>query len=537
MSSPAEPDLAHTPFGIMASFGVEKEKEAGGGSRVAEGSRRASLGGAGSKYRHLFGSESPKNKTFFNLQLSPVATDGPVIACSSSHWAVPWAGGGGPVYVSSHAALGKVEPGCPLLNGHKQAVLDVGFSPFKSTLLATASLDCTTALWDVESGGSGPLLVLSSHRNSVRTVTWHPTVANLVLTSSLDQSLRLFDVESSSGGRELSSVSLESFGPDAVINNVGMSFEGALVAVACRDKVVRICDPRIPGAASIVKSSSSPTALSRSSRLVWLPNSSGASNAILTASSLGNGQRTLALWDLRGSLLEPVQQKMVDTSSGQLFPLLDESTGLCLLVGKGDTVVKAFETTFLDEAAPPSIDRASDFQTSKEPFAGVCMLPKSCCDVRQVECAKLLKLTPDSVIPLSFSVPRAEALKEYFQDDIFPPIKSSTEPGGSLEAWCSGAAPSSFSPVLDSLQPEGMIPLSQKPVDDRRGASSKVDSYREQLAKEEAEKTRRESEFKRLQDLANQHAKYNPNQSMGGVGGGGGGKDGDGEVADDEWDD
>jgi hypothetical protein len=36
-------------------------------------------------------------------------TDGPVIACSDSYWAVPYRGGGGPVYVSRHNNYGKID--------------------------------------------------------------------------------------------------------------------------------------------------------------------------------------------------------------------------------------------------------------------------------------------------------------------------------------------------------------------------------------------------------------------------------------------
>jgi hypothetical protein len=36
--------------------------------------------------------------------------------------------------------LGKVEPNCPVLNGHKSPVMDLTFAPFHSDILATASL-------------------------------------------------------------------------------------------------------------------------------------------------------------------------------------------------------------------------------------------------------------------------------------------------------------------------------------------------------------------------------------------------------------
>lgn len=499
---------------------------------VDEGSekqpKRASqiLGCAGSKYKHMFGTENPKSKTFFYLQLSSVATDGPMISCSSAYWAVPYAGGGGPVYVSPLDNFGKVEPGCTVLNGHKSAVQDIAFSPFKPSLMATGSLDCTTNIWDVTKTEMAPLQSLSTHRNSVRTVNFHPIILSLLVTSSLDQTLRFYDVESSA---ELNCLNFDSFGPDAVVNNIAFSYDGSTLAIASRDKAIRICDPRASVVCSqVVKSScSGSTSLSRNSRLAWIDN--GSSNTILTTSSLSNGQRMVALWDVRGSTAEPIVQKCVDTSSGQLFPLLDDSTGLCFLVGKGDTVVKYYETNFLEEVASPfvSVDKANEFQTSREPFAGVAMLPKSVCNVQQVECARLLKLTSDSVIPLSFYVPRADSLKEYFQDDLYPPIRSSSMSNGTIKEWSSNADSCSFSPVLESLQPLGMIPLSQRPAEARRG-SSKMDAFREQAAKEEAEKQRREQELKRLQDLANQHAKYNPNLSMNGGGG---------DVEEDEWDD
>lgn len=500
----------------MAAFGAKHESASGPGA---------------GRYKHVFGKENPKNKTYFNLQLTSVATEGPLISCSSAYWAVPFAGGGGPVYVSTHEAFGKVEPGCAVLNGaHKSAVQDMVFSPFNPSLLATGSLDGTLALWDCSaSTPSTPTAILSPHRNSVRSILFHPSIPSLLASASLDQSIKLFDM-GEGRSREVGAVNLESSGSEAIVNNMSYDYEGGLLAVACRDKAVRICDPRASQA--VVTTLSSASSLGRSSRLAW--GIAGNSNALLTASSLSGGQRTLALWDARYERAQPVLQKVVDNSSGQLHLLLDDSTGLCFLVGKGDTVVKCFESTFLEEVAaaseelPVSVDKASEFQTSREPFAGVCMLPKSSCDVASIEVARILKLTPDSVVPLSFFVPRNDQLREFFQDDLFPPVRnySDDHDKATVEDWVSGVK--SFPPELKSLQPEGMVPLSQRPVDNNRRGSAKADAYREQLQREEEERRRREQEFQRLETLATQYAAANPNTSMGGGAGG--------EVADEEWD-
>lgn len=58
--------------------------------------------------RHVFGVETKGAKPVFNLTPLLTSLDGPILAASSSFWAVPWVGGGGPVYVSPISAAGKV---------------------------------------------------------------------------------------------------------------------------------------------------------------------------------------------------------------------------------------------------------------------------------------------------------------------------------------------------------------------------------------------------------------------------------------------
>lgn len=201
-----------------------------------------------------------------------------------------------------------------------------------------------------------------------------------------------------------------------------------------------------------------------------------------------------------------------------------QGTGLCFLVGKGDTVVKLYETMFMDPSVGgkgiSQLEKSTEFQTSLEPFAGVCMLPKRCCDVRSVESARLLKLTSDSVVPISFFTPRSDALKGYFQDDLFPPVRSHRiEKSPTMEDFFSGAAASVFFPSFESLQPEGLLPLSQRPeAESRRASVSRSEEFREKQAAEAAASRLREEDFRRLQALAIQKAAHNPNQSMDGGG-------------------
>ena len=59
-----------------------------------------------------------QSETFFNLKPAhTVSYDTPLVATNGSYWAVPWVGGGGPVYVSKLSSVGKVRPDAATLNG------------------------------------------------------------------------------------------------------------------------------------------------------------------------------------------------------------------------------------------------------------------------------------------------------------------------------------------------------------------------------------------------------------------------------------
>jgi coronin-7 len=216
----------------------------------------------------------------------------------------------------------------------------------------------------------------------------------------------------------------------------------------------------------------------------------------------------------------PLITKAIDSASGQLFPLFDETMNSVFLVGKGDTVLRTYEMLFLEEnvpgAMPSMLEKSTDFQSSIEPVAGICMLPKRTCDVRNVEVARLLKLTTDALIPISFRVPRADHLKAYFHDDLYPPIRAARSLATAPEWASEDTDVAIFQPILESLQPEGMAAISASTPDPTPSSTkSKVDSFKLAQQKAEEESKLRESNFNRLQQMAVQNAQYNRNVSGG----------------------
>lgn len=111
---------------------------------------------------------------------------------------------------------------------------------------------------------------------------------------------------------------------------------------------------------------------------------------------------------------------------------------------------------------------------------GFGLLPKTECDVKAVEFARMLRLTRSTIEPIPITVPRRKM--EYFQDDIFPPTKVTWESSMTAQEWEEGRnKPLS----VINLKPADMDNLSDHP-DKPRESKYKFES--EVKVKTDAEK-------------------------------------------------
>ncbi|XP_026297582.1 coronin-7 isoform X2 [Apis mellifera] len=289
----------------------------------------------------------------------------------------------------------------PLLHAHADTVTDMDFSPFHDGLLATGSQDCLVKLWHIpETGLEEPLCnpecTFSHRQRRVEVVCWHPSAEHLLTTVSYTN-LSLWDVISQ---QELFSNNEHT----DVIQSLSWKQDGVLLATSCKDKQVRIIDPR--ASTCIVNSCSSHQSI-KDSRCVWLNNS----DRILTTGFDAARLRQIYIRDLR-HLNEPVKTLELDCSTGILMPLFDPDTNMLFLAGKGDTTIMYMEVMDKDPFLVEGI-RHSGEQTK-----GVCLVPKRALTVMQAEVNRLLQLTSTMVIPIMYQVPR----KTYrdFHADIYP---------------------------------------------------------------------------------------------------------------------
>eukprot|EP00211_Chloroparvula_japonica_P005148 CAMPEP_0119131958 /NCGR_PEP_ID=MMETSP1310-20130426/11011_1 /TAXON_ID=464262 /ORGANISM="Genus nov. species nov., Strain RCC2339" /LENGTH=899 /DNA_ID=CAMNT_0007122561 /DNA_START=122 /DNA_END=2821 /DNA_ORIENTATION=+ len=408
-------------------------------------------------YRHTAGKEDWKKTWFTQVKADCATRDATPIAANDRFFAVPWAGPGGrmavipldrPGKLPDNGGFGMLETGSP--------VLDFCFHPHQKDLLFTGNENAHIMLWRAsedlmdlkdERGrpknyAGDPVLDLRGHYSKVNFLNHHPTARDVLVSSSADGTVKLWDVNQGAERLTLEGA-IEDF-----VQHVDWSYDGATMMMSCHDCKIKLVDPRAKKVQAEVKTHTGAQGV----KLAWLGNS----DRVLTTGFGKGSQRELGLWDIK-KLSEPLAPfKSVDQAQALMTPHYEADHGIVFLFAKGDGTIAYFEVT----EDPPFFHYLSKYPTNV-PQMGVAVLPKSTCDVKNVEICRMLKLTVDTVLPVSFTVPRTK--KDFFQDDIF----SDGWDGQAVMAadeWYNGAAKPRNTV---SRCPAGMKPVSQAPKEQK----------------------------------------------------------------------
>ncbi|XP_065362673.1 coronin-7 isoform X2 [Calliphora vicina] len=333
-------------------------------------------------------------------------TYGNNIAASAAFMAFNWEHTGSSVAVLALDDCGRKSKTMPLLHAHTDTVTDMSFSPFHDGLLATASQDCMVKIWHIPEKGletslSDPECVFSHKQRRVETVGFHPTADGLLHSTSMG-CVTLFDLTQQ---KEIYSNNEH---PE-VIQSASWKQDGTVLATSCKDKYLRILDPRVNG--SPIQMSVESHQSIKDSRVVWLGNQS----RILTTGFDASRLRQVIIRDIR-NLSVPEKTLELDCSTGILMPLYDPDTNMLFLAGKGDTTINYLEVTDKD---PFLIE---GLRHTGEQTKGACLVPKRALKVMEGEVNRVLQLTSNMVIPIMYQVPR----KTYrdFHSDLYPDTTS-----------------------------------------------------------------------------------------------------------------
>ncbi|XP_054526083.1 coronin-6 isoform X4 [Pan troglodytes] len=348
-----------------------------------------------SKFRHVFGQAAKADQAYEDIRVSKVTWDSFFCAVNPKFLAIiVEAGGGGAFIVLPLAKVWQIPDYTPMRNITE------------------------------------PIITLEGHSKRVGILSWHPTARNVLLSAGGDNVIIIWNVGT---GEVL--LSLDDMHPD-VIHSVCWNSNGSLLATTCKDKTLRIIDPR---KGQVVAERFAAHEGMRPMRAVFTRQ-----GHIFTTGFTRMSQRELGLWD-PNNFEEPVALQEMDTSNGVLLPFYDPDSSIVYLCGKGDSSIRYFEIT--DE--PPFVHYLNTF-SSKEPQRGMGFMPKRGLDVSKCEIARFYKLHERKCEPIIMTVPRKSDL---FQDDLYPDTPG-PEPALEADEWLSGQ---DAEPVLISLR-DGYVP-------------------------------------------------------------------------------
>jgi coronin-7 len=265
----------------------------------------------------------------------------------------------------------------PVIHAHTDTITDLAFSPFHDNILATGSLDSMLKIWSIpEEEGlkesiTNPECTFNHRQRRVENVGFHP-IANCLLYSTASTTVHFWDLMTE---KEIFSNNDH----DDVIQSLSFKADGTAFATNCKDKMVRIIDPRdnVP----ISNCANSHQSI-KDSRVVWL----GDQPRILTTGFDSNRTRQVMIRDLR-NFSTPEKTLELDVSTGVLMPLFDPDTNMLFLAGKGDNSISFLEVTDKDPYLIEGIRHTGE-QTK-----GACLVPKRSLRVMDAEVNRILQVS------------------------------------------------------------------------------------------------------------------------------------------------
>ncbi|XP_068616711.1 coronin-1C-A [Brachionichthys hirsutus] len=389
-----------------------------------------------SKFRHVYGQVAKNDQCYDDIRVSKVTWDSALCSVNPKFVAIIVdASGGGAFLILPLHKTGRIDKSYPTVCGHKGPVLDIEWCPHNDQVIASSSEDCTVMVWQIPENGlltpmSEPVVVLEGHSKRVGIITWHPTARNVLLSAGCDNNVIIWNV-----GTGEALITLEDMHPD-VIYSAGWNRDGSLICTTCKDKALRVIDPRKE---IIIAEKERAHDGARPMRAIFLSDGN-----ILTTGFSRMSERQLALWNME-NMSEAMSIIELDTSNGVLLPFYDPDTNVVYICGKGDTSIRYFEIT--DEA--PYIHFLNIF-VSKEPQRGMGYMSKRGLDVNKCEITRFYKLLERKCEPVVMTVPRKSDL---FQEDLYPDTAGS-DPSLEAEDWLEGQ---NGEPILISLK-NGYVP-------------------------------------------------------------------------------
>lgn len=139
--------------------------------------------------------------------------------------------------------VGRVPIDAPKVTGHGRPVLDIEWNPFNDQEIASSSEDGSIKIWHIPEDGLSMdldeyLVDLRGHTRKVNIIRWHPCAEGVIASAAHDSEVRIWDIVDD---REAATI-LKGH-PDTIFS-LSFNYNGSLLASTCKDKKIRVIDPR-----------------------------------------------------------------------------------------------------------------------------------------------------------------------------------------------------------------------------------------------------------------------------------------------------
>ncbi|XP_066054555.1 coronin-7 isoform X1 [Chamaea fasciata] len=441
----SSPSSLASPSSAATSLSASTGPSSGFASSPSQKSLQSILGPS-SRFRHAQGRVLHRDHHVTNLRGLSLTTPGECDGFCANHQrvALPLLTAGGQIAVLELSKPGRLPDVAVPTIQNGTAVADLTWDPFDPRRLAVAGEDARIRLWRIPEGGlqetlQEPEAILQGHTEKIYSIRFHPMASDLLVSSSYDMTVRIWEL---SAGREVLCLQ----GHTDQIFSMAWSPDGKKLATVSKDGRIRLYEPRC---SSQPQQEGPGPEGGRGARLVWVCGG----DYLLVSGFDSRSERRILLYRAQALPEGPLSVLGLDVAPSTLLPFYDEDTSVVFLTGKGDTRVFLYEVT----PEPPYFLECNSF-TSNEPHKGFVFLPKTVCEVREVEFARALRLGQSTLEPVAFHVPRVK--KEYFQDDLYPPTRVWWEPALGAGAWLGGQ---DGQQRRASLRPADMVPVSEAP--------------------------------------------------------------------------
>ncbi|NWZ90373.1 CORO7 protein, partial [Nesospiza acunhae] len=370
----SSPSSLASPGSAATSLSASTGPSSGFASSPSQKSLQSILGPS-SRFRHAQGRVLHRDLHLTNLRglslTTPGESDG--FCANLQRVALPLLSAGGQIAVLELSKPGRLPDVAVPTIQNGAAVADLTWDPFDPRRLAVAGEDAKIRLWRIPEGGlqetlQEPEAVLRGHTEKIYSIRFHPTASDLLVSSSYDMTVRIWEL---GAGREVLCLQ----GHTDQIFSMAWSPDGKKLATVSKDGRIRLYEPR---RGSQPQQEGPGPEGGRGARLVWV---CGGDNLLVSGFD-SRSERRILLYRAQALPEGPLSVLGLDVAPSTLLPFYDEDTGVVFLTGKGDTRVFLYEVS----PEPPYFLECNSF-TSNEPHKGFVFLPKTACEVREVEFA------------------------------------------------------------------------------------------------------------------------------------------------------